>query len=54
MDYRSTRLMSMYKALHPKDGTERLLVSRKEVKIGLTSIEYCVDVTIWQFEDYIK
>ena len=44
----------MYNALHPRDDTDRLYVSRKEGGRGLTVIEYSVDASIQGLEDYIK
>ena len=48
MDQRIRKLMTMHKALHPRDDVDRLYVSRKEGVRGLASIEDSVD------EDYIK
>ena len=44
MDQRRRKLMSMHKALHPKDDVDRLYVSRKKGKRRLVSIEGSVDV----------
>ena len=44
----------MHKALHPRDDTNRLYVSRKEEGRGLASIEDTVDASIQQLEDYIE
>ena len=44
--------MTMHKALHPND-VDRLYVSRKEERSGLTSIEDSVDASIQRLEDYI-
>ena len=46
--------MTMHKALYPRDGVDRLYVSRKEGGRGLTSIEDNVDASIWRLEDYIE
>ena len=46
--------MTMNEALHPRDETERLYVSRKERGIKLESIENSVDTSIRRFEDGIK
>ena len=43
MDHRTRKLMTMHKALHPKDYIDRLYVSRKVGGRGLTSIEDSVD-----------
>ena len=47
MDQKTRKLMTMHKALHPRDDDERLYLWR------LTSIEDSVDASI-QLEDYIK
>ena len=54
MDQRTRKLMTMYKALNPRDEVDRLYVSRKEGGRGLANIEDSVDVSIYRFEDYIK
>ena len=41
MDQRTRKLMTMHKALHPRDDIDRLCVSRKEGGRGLASIEDC-------------
>ena len=46
IDQRTRKLMSMHKALHPRDDVDRLYVSRKEGGRGLTSIEDSVDASI--------
>ena len=46
--------MMMYKALHPRNDTDRLYVSGKEGGRGLASIQDCVDTLIQRLEDYIK
>ena len=54
MDQRTRKLMTMHKALHPRDDVDRLYVSRKEGGRGLGSIEDTVDASIQQLEDYIE
>ena len=54
MDQRIRKLMTMHKALHPRDDVDRLYVSRKEGGRGLTSIEDSVDASIQRLEDYIQ
>ena len=54
MDQRTRKLMTMHKALHPRDDVERLYASRKEGERGLASIEDSVDASIQQLEDYIE
>ena len=46
--------MTMHKALHPRDGIERLYVSRKEERREFASIEDYVDAAIRRLEDFIK
>ena len=50
----TTKLMTMDKALHPRDDVDRLYVSRKEGGRGLASIEDSVDVSIQRLVDYIE
>ena len=52
MDQR--KLMTMHKALHPRDDVDRLYVSRKEGGGGLASIENSIDALIQRLEDYIQ
>ena len=54
MDQRTRKLMTMHKALHPRDVVDRLFVSRKEGGRGLASIEDCVDVPTQRLEDSIE
>ena len=54
MDQRTRKLMTMHKALHPRDDVDRLYVSRKEGRRGLASIEDTVDASIQRLEDYIE
>ena len=54
MDQRTKKLMTMHKALHPRDDVNRLYVSRKEGGRGLASIEDSVDASIQQLEGYIE
>ena len=54
IDQRTRKLMTMHKALHPRDDVDRLYVSRKEGGRGLASIEDSVDASIQQLEDYIQ
>ena len=54
MDQRTRKLMTMHKALHPRDDVNRLYVSRKEGGRGLASIEDTVDASIQRLEDYIE
>ena len=52
MDQITRKLMTMHKALHPRDDVDRLYVSRKEGGRGLASIEDTVDASIQRLEDY--
>ena len=54
MDQRTRKLMTMHKALHPRDDVDRLYVSRKEGGRGLASIEDSVDALIQRLKDYIQ
>ena len=54
MDQRTRKLMTMHKALHPRDDVDRLYVSRKQAGRGLASIEDTVDASIQQLENYIE
>ena len=53
MDQKTRKLMTMAKALHPRDDVERLYLSRKEGGRGLASIEDSVDASIQRLEDNI-
>ena len=54
MDQRTRKLMTMHKALHPRDYIERLYVSTKEGGRGLASIRDSIDASIQRLEDYIE
>ena len=54
MDQRTRKLMTMHKALHPRDDVDRLFVSRKEGGRELASIDDSVDASIQRLEDYIE
>ena len=54
MDQWSRKLITMHKALHPRDNVDRLYVSKKEGGRGLTSTEDSIDTSIQQLEDYIE
>ena len=54
MDQRTRKLMTMHKALHPRDDVVRLYVPRKEGRKGLASIEESIDISIQRLEDYIE
>ena len=46
MDQRTRKLMTIHKALHPRDDVDRLYVSRKEGGRGFASI----DTTAWTYK----
>ena len=52
MHQRTRKLMTMHKALHPRDDVERLYVSRKNRERGLASTEDSFDASIQWLEDY--
>ena len=54
MDQRTRKLMTMHKALHPRDDVDRLYVSRKEGGRWLASIEDSVDASIQRLKHYIE
>ena len=54
MDQRTRKLMTMHKALHPRDDVDRLYVSRKQGWRGLASIEDTFDASLQRLEDYIE
>ena len=54
MDQRTRKVITMHKALYPRDDVDRLYVSRKEGGRGLASIEDAVDASIQRLEDYIE
>ena len=53
-DQRTRKLMTIHKALHPRDDVDRLYVSRKEGGRGLASIEDFVDVSIQRLENHME
>ena len=54
MDQRTRKLMTMHKALHPRDDVDRLYESRKEGGRGRACIEDTVDESIQRLEDDIE
>ena len=54
MDQTTRKLMTMHKALHPRDDVDRIYVSRKEGGRGYASIEDTFDASIQWLEDYIE
>ena len=54
MDQRTRKLMTMHKALHPRDDVDRLYVPRKEGGRALANIEDSVDTYIQRLKDYIE
>ena len=54
MDQRTRKLMTIHKALHPRDDVDRLDISRKKGERRLASIEDSVDASIQRLEDFIE
>ena len=54
MDQKTRKLITLHKALHPRDDADRLYVPRKEGGRGLASIEDSVDTSIQRLEDNIE
>ena len=54
MYQRYRKLMTMHKALHPRDDVDRLFVYRKEGGRGLAWIEDCVDASRQRLDDYME
>ena len=54
IEQRTRKLMTMHKALHPRDDVERLNISRKKGGRGLASIEDSVDESIQRFKDCME
>ena len=54
MGQKTRKLMTMHKALHPRDDVDRLNVSRKEGGRRLTGTENSVDASIQRLTDYIE
>ena len=54
MDQTTRKLMTMHKALQPRDDVGRLYVSRKKGGRGLASIEVSVDASRQRLEDDIE
>ena len=52
MGQRTRKLITVHKALHPRDDVDRLYVSRKEGERGLASIEDSVDASMHRLKDY--
>ena len=53
MDKRTLKLMMMHKTLHLRDDIDRLYVSWKKGRRGLTSIQDSVNASIWRIEGYM-
>ena len=54
MDQRTRKLMTMHKALHPRDDVDRLYVSIRERGRRLSTIEVSVDASIQRLEGYME
>ena len=53
MDQTTGKLMTMHKALHPRDDVNRLYMSRKEER-GVTSIKNSIYASIQRLNDYLE
>ena len=53
IDQRTRKLMTLHKALHPRDYFKSLYVSRMEGRSGLASTDH-VDASIQRLKDYIE
>ena len=53
MDRKTRKLFTIYGTLHSKSDVGRLYIPRKEGRIGLTSIEDCVELAIRGLEVYV-
>ena len=54
MDQRTRKLMTIHKALYPRDDVNRLHMPRKRGERGPTSTEHTVDASIQRLEDTIE
>ena len=54
MDLITRKLMTIHKALHPRDDIDRLYALRKGGWKGLASIDDSIDAPIQRLEEYIK
>ena len=54
INQRTRKIMTMHKALHPRDDVDRLYVSRREGGRVLTNIEDTVDASIQRLEDNME
>ena len=54
MDQRTRKVMTMYKALHPRDDVDRLSVLRREGEKRIATIEDSVNTLIKRLEDHIQ
>ena len=54
MEQRTRKIMTVHKALLPRDDVDRLCLSRKERERGLASIEGSIDESLQRIENYIK
>ena len=53
IDRKTTKLLTIYGALHPKSDVDRWYISRKEGGTGLISIEDCVELVMRSLEVHI-
>ena len=53
IDRQTRKMMTMHRALHPRDSVDRLYLPRKEGGRGLISIEDCVDIAELSLKEYV-
>ena len=53
IDRKTRTLLIIYGAIHPKSDVDRLYIPRKDGRIGLISIEDCVELAIRRLEVYV-
>jgi len=54
LDRKTRKLLTMHKALHPRDDVHRLYLSRKEGGKGLMNVKDTVNLAIFNLETYVK
>ena len=53
IDRKTSKLFTIYKALHPKSDADRLYIPRMEGVRGLMSIEDCVELAVRGLKVYV-
>ena len=54
IDRKTRKIMTLFRALHPRANTDRLYIPRKEGGKGLMNIEDCVNIEIRALGQYVK